>query len=64
MKVCRVCGDQMATKDGDNECRVCEDVINCPKSRVSYRRRVEREQILSDLGLVKVRGELGGIYWE
>lgn len=28
------------------------------------RARKEREQALRDLGLVKVRGNLGGTYWE
>lgn len=27
-------------------------------------RRAEREQALRDAGLVKVRGALGGVYWE
>lgn len=64
MKVCRMCGDTICTKDGDNLCRICHDVINRPKSRVSYKRRTKREQILRSLGLVKVTGQLGGVYWE
>jgi hypothetical protein len=29
-----------------------------------YAQRVAREQSLKDLGLTKVRGALGGVYWE
>ena len=64
MKVCRVCGDVICTRDGVNLCKICQDVINRPKSQVSYQRRAEREEVLRDLGLTKTRGELGGVYWE
>ena len=66
MKVCRVCGDQVATKDGDNHCRDCEQALESHTRRINRRvaRRREREQVLRDLGLVKVKGALGGTYWE
>ena len=35
----------------------------CKKDKRNQRRR-EREQILRDMGLVKVKGALGGTYWE
>ena len=34
------------------------------KRRQRNARRRERDQIRSDLGLKRVRGALGGIYWE
>jgi uncharacterized Zn finger protein (UPF0148 family) len=63
MKVCDVCGAEISTKDGDNTCRVCEDGN---KKTTLTRRKAKRvvEQMLRDCGLVKVRGALGGTYWE
>lgn len=34
------------------------------KARKARERRKAREQAMRDCGLVKVRGALGGIYWE
>lgn len=67
MKVCRICGDEISTRDGDNECQSCEDwadEANRAKRRKANQRRRERDQVMQDLGLVKVRGALGGTYWE
>jgi len=65
MKFCSRCGDEIATKDGDNLCATCEeDAANGKRSAKARLRRKEREQALRDLGLVKVRGALGGTYWE
>jgi len=61
MKVCDKCGDEIATKDGDNACNTCEH--NKKRTKTNARRR-EREAALRSVGLVKVRGALGGIYWE
>ncbi len=64
MKVCETCGEELGTKDGDNECRECED--NASKARRAKARasRKARDQVMRDCGLVKVRGALGGTYWE
>ena len=59
MKVCEKCGDEICTKDGDNCCEACDG----KRVRRNAIRR-EREQAMRDLGLVKVRGALGGTYWE
>ena len=62
MKFCEICGDEICTKDGENRCVNCED-----KSGVRGRKRQlknEREQVMRDMGLVKVRGAMGGTYWE
>ena len=63
MKVCETCGEEIATRDGDNECRACEDAAE--KKRVRRRKaRRERDDALRSLGLVKVKGAMGGTYWE
>jgi len=62
MKVCETCGEEIATRDGENQCEECER-----KARVSKRRkaaRQERDAVMRSLGLVKVKGAMGGIYWE
>jgi len=62
MKVCEICGEEVGTKDGDNVCSSCESKQLQKASR--RRQRREREEVLRDIGLVKVRGALGGTYWE
>ena len=62
MKVCEVCGAEIATKDGDNRCEACDRKEAFKVGRNKARR--EREAVLKELGLVKVRGALGGTYWE
>lgn len=60
MKVCERCGKEIFTKDGDNRCAGCEDK---PAKR-KPRRKSERDLLMESLGLVKVKGALGGTYWE
>lgn len=64
MKVCARCGEEIATKEGENTCPGGCKRKPDGKYRPAKLRRKERESILSDLGLVKVRGALGGTYWE
>jgi hypothetical protein len=60
VKVCSRCGAEIATRDGENLCLACQ--CGAPKeTRVSKK---EREQALRDCGLTKVKGALGGTYWE
>ena len=60
MKVCEICSEEIGTKDGDNRCEVCE---RKDRKRVTHNAaRRQREAILRSLGLVKVRGALGGIH--
>ena len=61
MKFCEKCGEEIATKDGDNRCRTCED--GKPK-RGAKKRKATYESVLKNCGLTKVRGALGGVYWE
>jgi len=66
MKFCEICCDEIATKDGDNLCRDCDERQEHDKRRrngANKHRRL-REQVMRDLGLVKVKGALGGTYWE
>jgi uncharacterized Zn finger protein (UPF0148 family) len=69
MKVCEVCGDEIATKDGENSCPTCErelenQVAYARKRRQAAANRRAKEDALKSLGLVKVRGAMGGVYWE
>lgn len=63
MKVCSRCGEEIDTKDGEN---TCPD--GCKRKKGQFKKtklsRKVRESILSDLGLVKVKGAMGGTYWE
>jgi NMD protein affecting ribosome stability and mRNA decay len=61
MKVCERCGVEIDTRDGDNLCRDCDDGRKRAKRRAA---RKAREAVLRSLGLTKVRGALGGTYWE
>jgi hypothetical protein len=66
MKFCEVCGEEIGTKDGENRCQHCEDIEDdgtAKKARAKANRK-EREAALRLCGLVKVRGALGGTYWE
>jgi len=63
MKVCEICGDEIATKDGENKCLKCLKASTGKKKL--FRKNAEtRDAILRDLGLVKVKGAMGGVYWE
>jgi uncharacterized Zn finger protein (UPF0148 family) len=62
MKVCEDCGTEICTKDGENKCPSCDSKER--KSKKAKLRRQEREQMMRDCGLVKVKGALGGTYWE
>lgn len=46
-----------------NSERVAAEVAEIKRQRRNKARR-ERDQAMRDLGLVKVRGNLGGTYWE
>lgn len=64
MKFCEICGDEIYTKDGENQ---CTDYEEKERTHVKGKRRKlksAREQMMSDMGLVKVKGAMGGTYWE
>ena len=79
MKVCEICGNEIFTRDGDNRCdRVkCQDApevevepehkpftVGATLKTKRKRRTNSNDAIMRSLGLVKVRGALGGVYWE
>jgi hypothetical protein len=63
MKVCEICRDEIATKDGENRCLKCQKASTGKKKL--FRKNAEtRDAIMESLGLVKVRGAMGGVYFE
>ena len=76
MKCCRICGDENVGGDGENICRGCldfndlgsarenHDAATVAKAAKARAKRKAREDALRSCGLVKVRGALGGTYWE
>jgi len=61
MKVCELCGVEIDTKDGENRCRKCDGKHS---RKGAKRQRHEIDSVMRDLGMTKVRGTLGGTYWE
>jgi hypothetical protein len=67
MKVCKICGDEISTRDGENICDGCENANqNMDKKAKAKRRNAGRirDEIMKDLGMTRVRGAMGGIYYE
>jgi len=62
MKVCETCGDEISTRDGHNECASCERHSGCLKAKRKSSNQMD--DAMRSLGLVKVRGAMGGVYWE
>jgi DNA-directed RNA polymerase subunit M/transcription elongation factor TFIIS len=65
MKFCNNCGDEIFTKDGENECQRCDEATR--KERKAQRRKAarrDRDSVMRSLGMTKVTGALGGTYWE
>jgi len=67
MKVCENCGIEIYTKDGENLCNICEeaegDKLKLRRQRAKMARR-SYDQAMRDCGLTKVKGSMGGTYWE
>ena len=62
MKACKRCGEEVAIKDGESYCEDCEK-----KRRLSRKRSLRRKlmnEVYRDHGMVRVRGNRGGTYWE
>lgn len=62
MKVCEKCGIEISGRDGENTCPDCEEKTK--RNARARANRKAREYALESCGLVKVRGALGGTYWE
>jgi hypothetical protein len=52
---------EATTNHINNGCEACKERS---KTKNKASRRKERDQMMKDCGLVKVRGALGGVYWE
>jgi uncharacterized Zn finger protein (UPF0148 family) len=65
MKTCEQCGEEIGTKDGDNLCEACDQdrISKARKARAKANRRA-REAAMESIGMTKVRGAMGGTYWE
>lgn len=65
MKVCEICGDEIGGRDGENRCdrERCQAAADKPK-RKRKRKPSARDEAMRSLGMVKVRGAMGGTYWE
>jgi hypothetical protein len=69
MQVCRLCGEEVCG-DGVTYCRSCASIADMRDKDARRRRnaaKARRRQMASalrDCGLVRVRGALGGEYWE
>lgn len=66
MKVCEICGEEIWMKDGENRCQQCDQLESAKAEKRALRSQARkvREDIMRSMGLVKVKGALGGIYWE
>lgn len=62
MKFCELCMKEIDTRDGENRCPKCEEKpIAKKRSRL---KRSEMDDIMGSLGMKRVRGALGGTYYE
>lgn len=61
MKVCEVCNEEIGTKDGDNRCKECKKKASAARRRAAAR---ARHAAMVSCGLTRVRGALGGVYYE
>lgn len=57
MKVCEICDKEISTRDGDNRCDKHQDTKR-------KRKKSARQEAMESLGLKRVRGALGGTYYE
>lgn len=72
MKACENCGVEISRGDGAKLCQYCGSIEDLTRrtalgseKRARAKRLLEaRQSVIRDLGLVKVRGALGGTYWE
>jgi hypothetical protein len=62
MKFCERCGNECCGRDGENRCRDCQ-CGKVKKSAAAAQRKARHEALVS-CGLVRVRGALGGVYYE
>jgi len=66
MKCCANCNVEIFTLDGDNLCGECEMNENRKNKRnaAAKTRRREMAEVMESLGLKRVKGACGGVYYE
>lgn len=64
MKVCSRCGVEIFTRDGENRCSDCENERKKLNRKKAAARRRAMDDVMDSLGLKKVRGAMGGTYYE
>lgn len=65
MKVCNQCGDEIYTKEGVNTCKNC--MKPCKNKTEADKRRSRRRELdaaMASVGMTRVKGALGGVYYE
>jgi hypothetical protein len=53
-----------ATRDGFTDAEITQYIAKARRNARARANRKARDQVMRDCGLVKVRGALGGTYWE
>lgn len=64
MKVCEKCFEEISTKDGDNRCPACDGIAPKPKTKRKRRTRKEMDDLMASVGMTRVRGSMGGTWYE
>jgi len=65
MKFCAGCGEEIDGHDGENLCKTCDEAAANGKRRERAKAmRRARHEVLTSLGLTRVRGACGGVYYE
>jgi hypothetical protein len=70
VKVCEQCGREISTRDADNRCEACEELSGRTDQQAKAKRRKARQRrqamrdAMESIGLVRVRGAMGGVYYE
>lgn len=65
MKICEKCGIEIDGKDGDNRCPECETATLTRERNLRRAAQARaRKDAMESIGMVRVRGALGGVYWE
>lgn len=62
MKACSICLNEIHTRDGVNTCAKCEN--RSEKNKKARQNRKRMDDAMASIGLVRVRGSMGGTYYE
>ena len=62
MKVCPTCNNEIDTTDKDNKRAACDSGKRPPKKK--RRTRKQMDDLMASLGMTRVRGAMGGTYYE